>query len=73
MTLSITTLCHYAEGHILFTVMLNVVMLSVIILNVVAPMLDYNKYYTVVLVTHLFYWLNGWVKMGYILELDGLG
>jgi hypothetical protein len=42
VTLSTTMLCHYAECHILFTVMLNaftqrVVMLSVIILGVSYP------------------------------------
>jgi hypothetical protein len=40
MTLSITAICHYAEGHYaecpaLFIVMLNVIMLSVIMLNFV--------------------------------------
>ena len=40
MTLSITMLCHYGKGRILFIVMLNVIMLSVVkpnvaILNVV--------------------------------------
>jgi hypothetical protein len=40
MTLSITTICHYAEGHYaechaLFIVMLNVIMLTVIMLNFV--------------------------------------
>jgi hypothetical protein len=37
MTVSITMLCHYAECHILFIVMFNVVMMSVVILIVVAP------------------------------------
>ncbi len=41
MTLSIKTLCHYAECRCaecrIFFIMLNVVMLSVIMLNVVAP------------------------------------
>jgi hypothetical protein len=40
MTLSITTLCHYAEYHCaecrdLFIVMLNVIMLSVVMLRVI--------------------------------------
>ncbi len=34
MTLNITTLCQYAECHIKFIVMVNVLLLSVIILNV---------------------------------------
>ncbi len=37
MTLSITTLCHYAECHVFLNVMLNVFMLSVVMLSVVAP------------------------------------
>jgi hypothetical protein len=37
MTLSISTLCHYAECGVLIIIMLNVVMLSLIMLNVVAP------------------------------------
>ncbi len=32
---SITTLCYYAECHVLFIIMLNVLMVSVIMLNVV--------------------------------------
>jgi hypothetical protein len=44
MTVSITTLCHNAEYHFLFKIMLNVIMLnaimlSVVMLNVVAPLL----------------------------------
>ncbi len=35
MTLSIITLCHYAECRVLFITMLNVIMLSVVMLNVV--------------------------------------
>jgi hypothetical protein len=35
MTLSITTLCHYAERRVVFIVILNTVMLSVFMLNVV--------------------------------------
>ncbi len=35
MTLSITTICHYAECRDLFIVMLNVILLSVIMVNVV--------------------------------------
>jgi hypothetical protein len=41
MTVSITMLCHYAECHVLFIIMLNVSMLSVIWLCVVAPILNY--------------------------------
>ncbi len=37
MALSITMLCHYAECHILFIIMLNAIMPSVIMLSVVAP------------------------------------
>jgi hypothetical protein len=37
-TLSIATLCHYAECCILFIIMLNVIMLSIIRLIVVAPL-----------------------------------
>ncbi len=37
MTLSITTICHYAECRDIFIVMQNVVMLSVIMPSVVAP------------------------------------
>jgi hypothetical protein len=40
MKLSITMLCCYAECHILFTIVLNVVTLSVIMLNVGAPKSD---------------------------------
>ncbi len=36
-TLSVTTLCYYAECRVLFVVMLNVVMLNVIMLSVMAP------------------------------------
>jgi len=34
-TLSVTTLCHYAEYRVYFIVMLNVIMLNVIMLNVI--------------------------------------
>ncbi len=46
MTISITTLstkaeykkhCQYAEGHVLFVVILSVILLSVVILIVMAP------------------------------------
>ncbi len=32
-------LCHYAECHVLFTIMVNVTVLSVVVLSVVAPFL----------------------------------
>jgi hypothetical protein len=35
MTFSITTICHCAECHDLFIVVLNVIMLSVVMLNVI--------------------------------------
>jgi hypothetical protein len=40
LTLSITTLCHYAEGCILFIVILNVIKLFVIMLSAVAPIVE---------------------------------
>jgi hypothetical protein len=48
MTLSITTfsiimLCHYAEYHILFVILLNVIILSVVMLNVVILRCHYAK------------------------------
>jgi hypothetical protein len=37
MAFSKTMLCHYADYHILFIIMLNVIMLNVIMLSVMAP------------------------------------
>jgi hypothetical protein len=48
MTLSITTLCHYAECHLaecrFLFIMLSVVMLNVVMLHVVAPVKNSLKY-----------------------------
>jgi len=35
MGLRITTLCHFAECHVLFIIMLNIVMLNIVLLNIV--------------------------------------
>jgi len=37
-------LCHYAERHILFSIMLSVVILNVVMLSVVAPTIISHKY-----------------------------